>query len=506
MKQWKKATCMALCLTMFCGATACGETGMSEEEAKKQAAKTAKQYVNVLSTALDSAKSCKITGSVRVHTKEEYFGDDGETVDGTLTEEETEAGVLELVITEDGANGYALSFFYQQTETEREEGEFEHEFMQAEIIVKDGYIYQRSYEIEDDMTAEEIAAAKGYWTKGQIASSEQAAAMLTMAEQLMNAKEVKEYSAKMWAAAQEVVAQQIFNGEVKDGEVTLSKNFTTDWNATLDFLSGIDGTDTLGETLNKVLVKINPALTAEGLVGLLKAYRNQTVTESLTAIDGALAKYGTSLQGIYDGILNSGVANILFTEVLGVPQQTILQLKAFKLETMKAQFGTLRLGDAVNMVVAMVVGGMDDDVTGDEVFAENDDSAPEENPDEAVDYYGKFVVALEAALQRTLDDLGVSVPDFSGTRVNDFTLSAGLALNKAGDALRALDLGLKADVQMALKGADFVDDVWVEYVFGTLYAQVDVAFSVVELSASVATVTAPPESEVYEGVVFGYLA
>ena len=501
MKFWKRTACLALGATMSFGVfTACGETGDnsgdSEQKRREQARAAAKTYVDTVSDTLESTKSFNVSGKVTLGVKDEYFGADGKTIDSALTEEDKMALYLDVNLTQDGEDNVAMSMTAKSEEIEVAVGGKEISYQRVmEIIVKDGFAYGRSYMTDSEMSADELAAAKGKWDKAEITLPEEMPPIdAAFVNQLLNASELKEFGAQILGGAQEIITEKFFNGEVANGKVAWTKNYAADINAVIAFIESIDETkDTLGDVLNRVLAEIDEDLTVEGILDTVKAYKDKTVAEVFTEIDAELAKKNTSLQGIYDAIVNSEIVTIILAE-MDIPVENLVALKAFKLDVIKAQYGTMQLDTLVNMAVEMMKGmsGADSvEPTADDLNDTETDLGDE-------DYWANAIFMAETALSTTLADLGITMADCSAVVMNDLTIDTGLKLNAEGNGLETLYLSIDFGVRTGNTDTVY-DEVAEEYkivLVGYEYSVLSADLTISSFSASTIAINAPAESEI----------
>ena len=481
MKFWKKTACLALCATMSVGVFAgCGEGGTeTEAQRREKAAKSAKSYVQAVSDTLESAKSLKASGTLVLTSEYELFGEDGVTIDATKTYKENASATFEIELTQDGDKDIAL---YLKGEAKTEyfwDNETHKSIGVTENIIKDGYVYERFYQFEEGRQPNPVEM---YWDKSAITLDEDMEYVLTLAEKLMAAKEVEEFADAFLGECQEIIAEKFFKGEVVNGETTFTLDLASEVWSFIELMNSIDETkDTLGATINKVLAKIDPTLTAEGIIAVLKNYKDKTVTEALTELDAALAKHGTSLQKIYDEIVNSEVVSIICAEPsLGIPADTLATLKAFKIDTIKQQYGTMKLGEVVNMLLQL---------SG---IVEVDPEATE-----PVDYFGQALTMVEQALGLTLEELDMEVPEIPVVAVNKLSAGVGFKLNAKGNALESVSLALDFGMKVKSFDEDYDHETgeWIEYQTGYQTATIDADFVISSFATTTLTITAPADEE-----------
>ena len=245
-----------------------------------------------------------------------------------------------------------------------------------------------------------------------------------------------------------------------------------------------------------MLAEIDKDLTVEGILDTVKAYKDKTVAEAFTEIDAELAKKNTSLQGIYDAIVNAEALELILKHpAIGMPAETLAQMKAFKLDAIKTEYGAMKLGAVVNMIVEMMnsSGGADSVVPANADMGSSDTEVAE-----PVDYFAEAIAMVEATLATTLADLGVTMADFSTITISDLSIDTGLKLNAAGNGLETLYLS----VDFGGKGGDVTyttDEATGEEIktlVGYEYIVLSADLTISSFSTSVITINAPAESEI----------
>ena len=492
MKIWKKTACLALCTVMSLGVFAgCGEEGENSEATRREKAQaSAKKYVETVSDTLETVKSFNVSGKVNVNVKEEDFIEGTTSVDPAQTEETKMTFYLDVTLTQDGEDNVALSMTAKSEEIEVEFGETEVVYQSVvEVIVKDGYSYDRTYMISSAMTDAEKEEQKGLWTKAEITMPEEMPPIdSAFVNSLLNAKEIKEFGAQLLGGAQEIITEKFFNDEVTGGKVSWSADLAPDFNEVIAFVESIDESkDTLGGVINKVLAEITDNVTVESILAKVKEYKDKTVTQALTEIDAELAKKDTSLQGIYDAIVNSEVLTIILTEA-GMPAEYFVQMKAFKIESLKAQFGMMTLGQVVNMIV--------EEMNGEGEYIEPATTDTEAEEVVPTDYASEALAMVEALMGVTLAELEIELPTFLGTQFNEISIDTGLQLNAAGDALEKLYLSIDLDI----RGGNFMTEYGETGVTHTLqgydYLVVSADLTISSFSQSTVVINAPAADQV----------
>ena len=490
MKIWKKTACLALCTVMSLGVFAgCGEEGETSEPTRSEKAQaSAKKYVETVSDTLETVKSFNVSGKVNVNVKEEYFTEGTTSVDPEQTEETKMTFYLDVTLTQDGENNVALSLSARSEEVEVEFGETEIVYQSVmEMIVKDGYSYDRTYMISSAMTDAEKEEQKGLWTKAEITLPEEMPPIESdFINSLLNAKEVKEFGAQLLGGAQEIITEKFFNDEVAGGKVSWTADLAPDFNEVIAFVESIDESkDTLGGVINKVLAEITDNVTVESILAMIKEYKDLTVDQALTEIDAELVKKGTSLQGIYDAIVNSEVLTIILTEA-GMPAADFAQMKAFKIESLKAQFGMMTLGQVVNMIV--------ESMNGEAEGVEPATTDMEES--DSTDYVSEAIAMVEALMDVTLAELEIELPTFLGTQFNDISIDTGLQLNAAGDALEKLYLSIDLDVRTGYVWTEYGETEVTHTLCGYNYVVVSADLTIASFSESTVTINAPAADQI----------
>ncbi len=490
MKIWKKTACLALCTVMSLGVFAgCGEEGENSEATRREKAQaSAKKYVETVSDTLETVKSFNVSGKVNVNVKEEDFIEGTTSVDPEQTEETRMTFYLDVTLTQDGENNVALSMTAKSEEMEVEFGETQVVYQSVvEVIVKDGYSYDRTYMISSAMTDAEKEEQKGLWTKAEITLPEEMPPIdSAFVNSLLNAKEIKEFGAQLLGGAQEIIAEKFFNDEVAGGKVSWSADLAPDFNEVIAFVEGIDESkDTLGGVINKVLAEITDNVTVESILAKVKEYKDKTVTQALTEIDAELAKKDTSLQGIYDAIVNSEVLTIILTEA-GMPAESFAQMKAFKIESLKEQFGMMTLGQVVNMIV--------ESMNGEGEYIEPATTDMEES--DSTDYASEAIALVEALMGVTLAELEIELPTFLGTQFNEISIDTGLQLNAAGDALEKLYLSVDLDIRAGNVMTEYRETGVTHTLQGYDYLVVSADLTISSFSQSTVVINAPAADQV----------
>lgn len=493
MKIWKKTACLALCTVMSMSVFAgCDEdNGNSETARREKAQASAKKYVDTVSDTLETVKSFSVSGKVTLNVKDEYFAEGTTTVDPELTEEQKTFFYLDVTVTQDGENNVAMSMTAKSEQIEIEFGETEIVYQAVmEMIVKDGYGYGREYYVSSDMTDAEKEEAKGLWQKEEITMPEEMPPVdEAFLNSLLGAKEIKEFSAQLLGGAQDIIAEKFFNDEVAGGKVSFTKNFAGDVNETLAFIESIDESkDTLGTVINRVLAKIDPSITVESIIATAKEYKDKTVALALTEIDAELAKKDTSLQAVYDEIVNSEVLNLILTEA-GMPAEYFAQMKALKIDSVKAAYATLTLGELINMLVETANGAEGGDAV--ETTTTEEETVP-------TDYAGEAITTVETMLGSTLEQLEIEMPDCSAVYMNDLSIDTGLQLNAAGDGLETLYLSVDLDVRAGYYFGNYDEnDVYTEVLAGYQYSVLSADLTISSFSESTVTINAPADDQIY---------
>ena len=141
-----------------------------------------------------------------------------------------------------------------------------------------------------------------------------------------------------------------------------------------------------------------------------------TVAEALTSIDVMLtAKYNTNLQAIKDAIINSEIMGVLFTDVLGLDAETIAQIKAWKVSSLKEdpEMKDLLVGDLINEFLLEM-----------ELV-----EAPEEG-ERPIDYCAEYLAMFEMALDTTLAELDIEIPSFKGIHIEKIKVASEMQMSK----------------------------------------------------------------------------
>lgn len=515
MKMWKKTMAMLMCATMAVGSfAACNKDGDSSSNdstptppappaptAEELATAAAEAYVNGAIDTLKNAKSFKVVINVNNKDVTDYFGEDGETVDPELQETDEGSSTVEIILSQDG-DGVAI----HTTEIEVDTYNYDDEETGAEIevtntnvnetIMKGGVEYSRYYYYDDSMTADEIAAAKAEkWNKyteaEEGAEGEMAVTSIISEEliqKLLDTKEVEDAYNMLIDALTGELKTKILSETVADGNFVWEYDFADEVNAILAYIEGIDETkDTLGKVVNEVLAEVAPGLTAEALIGQLKAYSKMTVADALKNIDTMLAEYETSLQGIKDAIFNSEIMGVLLTDegilaATGLDAATIQSIKDWK-------FASLQ--EAGNEVGSAIVGELINGLLLQQGIVE----APEEG-EEPIDYVAQFLAEAEANLAMTFEELGMEMPDMAGNLAKKLEGTYGVSFDTTSKALKTINFSFYAELVSYEEDYNEATDEY-DLVVGYYTQIIDMDITVSEISASTVTINAPAEADIY---------
>ena len=481
MKFWKRATCIATCAMLASGSfVACDTDDTSKTDRMKNAQLSARNYVTAISSALETVKSFTVSGEIVLNEQTEYFDVDNERNDDVVESNQIVFSI-DATVTQDG-DDYAFAATLTNKEIEKD-ATVSYESV-AEIIIKDGYQYYRDYYLKSTMTEEEKAAQIPLWTKEPFEVTEEYPFLDGgFINQLFNAKEVKEFGAQLMESAQTVLVDKFLANEVKNGEVTWSNNYAQDINALFAYIEGIDETQyTLGQLINTALAEIDPLLTVEGILASIKAYQTKTVGEVLTAIDAELAKKGTSLQGIYDSIVNSEVLAVVLQQAgVTIPAETLAAMKAFKVDMLKTQYGAMTVNEAMNLLL-VELGVVD---------------APEEG-EEPTDYFAELLNLLEALMGVPLDELDIEMPDVDGISFNHAIVSAGAKVDMTRKTLQSVFFGVDATVKIPVTHYEYDDAAGknVETVVGNSVIDIDAKITLSQFKNVATAIQVPADDQV----------
>ena len=452
MKVWKKMLCMALCLSMATTAMGCdkirgafgGGDSASDSfgwEMSGEPDVIADSIFDGAVATLENMKSCEVTFTVSGAVKSEYFNEDGSSEVNSSPVEMT----VNVVVSQQAVKLTAIQAS-QNYEYDDEGNAIITDIISVnEQVITAEYSYDRSYYYGVNATQAEITeianAEKWYKTETTVADDLSTSIQETfgeipveLIEKLLATKEVKQAQEVIETAIKDNIADAIKAGKIKNGKATYEEDFADDVNSVISFLENIDeNKDTLGNVINRALATVAPGLTAEALLGQIKAYTKMTVAEALTSIDELLtANYNTNLQAIKDAIVNSEIMGVLFTDVLEMDAETIAQIKAWQVSSLKEdpEIKDLIIGDLINSF--MIENGMVE--------------APVEG-EEPIDYCAEYLAIIETALETTLAELGVEIPSFKGVHINEVKVSSEMLINSKY-WVEAVSGGLSLDLEV----------------------------------------------------------
>ena len=502
---WKKTLCMALCLTMMTSAVGCNNlreafggdsTDSSVDNSQNQeielteteAETLAESYYNGLLATAEGVKSFAVSASLALDAKTEYVGEDGK-IDESLTETDSNKATFDIVVSQTDA-GVVIKLYAETDGTyyyyeNGEEVEIAYTSY-ADIIVTPDYTYQRNYEIDESMTADEIAEQKATkWYKSETTFDEEITTSINevfeslpegLLDKLLATKEIKDAEQMLISASKNVIKEALLAGAIKGG-ISFEEDLAGKANEIMTFLEGIDEEkDTLGKVINHALTAVAPGLTAEALLGQLKAYSKMTVSEALTSIDEFLAStYQTDLQTIKDEIVNSEFASVLFKDAFVFEDDIVQQIKDWKVASLKeGEYKDVIVSDFINTFLV-----------------ENEIVTPPEEG-EAPNYCMEGLAMAEAALDATLAELDIEIPSFKGINLEEVKVSSTVKftdkywLESVSDA-----------VSLKLTVENFNDEGAVEY-YGTLGVQA--ALNISNISDKAVTIELPAEADIEYGL------
>ena len=434
MSSWKKVLCMSLCLTTVSMSVGCdnirnafnsSDSASDEVITEEQATVLADSYFEGVLATLDNMKSFKFTMSVSGETQTIPVGQGGEATedaDSSTIDVRIDAVIsqqaIQLKVSE-------ASKDYQYDDNGNVISITDEMFVDESIVTAE-YTYNRSYYYDIGATEEEIAniANTEKWYKVETTLEEDISVSIEetfgelpveLIKKLLATKEVKQAKEAVVAAIKDAIADEILAGHIKNGKVAYEEDFADDVNAIITFLENIDeNKDTLGKVINRVLATVAPGITVEAVLGQIKAYTKMTVSEALTAIDDMLTtNYQTNLQAIKDAIVNSEIADVLFTDAFAFDAETIQVIKDWKVESLKTgEYKDVVLGDLINTFL------LENGVV----------EAPTEGED-SVDYCAEYLALAEMALDMTLADLEIEIPSFKGINIEEIKTSFEMQFN-----------------------------------------------------------------------------
>lgn len=508
MKMWKKTMAMLMCATMAVGSfAACNKDNDDSSTnnppappaptAEELATAASEAYVNGAIDTLKNAKSFKVVINVNNKDVTDYFGEDGKTVDPELQESDEGSTTVEIILSQDG-DGVAIqtksidvgTYGYYDEETEKEVEVTETEV--SESIMKGGVEYSRYYCYDDSMTADEIAAAKAEkWDKytEEDADAEESTSVISeeLIQKLLDTKEVEDAYNMLIDALKGELKTKILSETVADGNFVWEYDFADEVNAVIAYIEAIDETkDTLGGVINDVLAEVAPGLTAEALIGQLKAYSKMTVADALKNIDTMLAQYETSLQGIKDAIFNSEIMGVLLADegiltATGLDAATIQSIKDWKFASLQEEgneIGGAIVGDLINGLL----------------LQQGIVEPPAEGED-PVDYVAQYLAMAEASLAMTFEELDITLPDMAGNVAKKLEGTYGVSFDTTSSALKTINFSFDAELVSYEKDYNEETDEY-DVVIGYYTEIIDLDITVSEISASTVTVNAPAAEDI----------
>ena len=297
---------------------------------------------------LEAAASFKMDFDINVlmDSQQWFYDVDGYVSEDTYVDAKI-AGILTVAKT---ANGVDMVMSAKIAVKADAEGEYEEMFDGDLLYIIDGAAYTYNFTLEGYTKVpatdafEELEQMLGTLTEGLVVTDEDKNAVL------------------------EALGNAVMEGfSVKDGKGEVKVDFIESIEEVLAYLAALEEDDIVSDVLDHYLATIDPELTVDVLISQLEATLEMTVSEALAAIDAFLTEnYGTTLQGIYDGIVNDanfatileniiaiGAENSLPGEDIPTASELLEELKAFNIaQTVEdAEMGDIVLYDLIVMMM-----------------------------------------------------------------------------------------------------------------------------------------------------------
>ena len=460
MKTWKKVACLALSLTMVGSFAACGD---KKSDKTPTPSEIAKGYTEVLSQTLADVKTFRVELSLDSSFTEKTFGADGQ-FDESLTKTEVSSTDVTFTLTVE-ENGFSVHQLIVQEEPTATGMVRSYE----EIIIVGGYEYSREYAEGADLTTV-------LWEKEVAESTDVIQLIAEAAEipeatlrQILASKEIKDFGKELKDGLAEALKDKLEDNEMTDGAASWTVDFGPALSQALTYLQSIDESAvTLEYLFGNVMAMAGTPINYTAFVNGLKEFSQKSVSEALDVLSAqAQAQYGMTLQQLLTQVMNSELAQLMMTDVMGMDAQTVETLKQLKVEDLKGLASGMTVADVINKI--LLDSGM--------VEAPADGETP-------IDYCANALQQLEEAGAKTLQQLGISFDALNGFGVSKLALSTGIDFSDDGTSLEALSGG----IEIALSGPEMetVEDAEVQT--GVNY----VAMAITVKASQFSSVKTPP--------------
>lgn len=419
MKKWKQVASVMAAFMATSFVAACAPTDTPKQQATA--------YLTSAVEQLETVKSLKADVSLSFNEVEKFYAADGETFDEALTETSVADIQMNFVLSEDG-EGFAVKGEMELTDEDSTD--------YNKIVLKNDWLYQHNYTIEEGMTdLEKEEAKQAKWEEQYLGLPSENEVEFAVPEALIEAvlgtKEIQDLKQNTVQKMVEAVATKIENNEIEDGKMIWSKDLAPTVNSVFEFIDGIDETtDTLGGVINEVLATIDAELTVEAIFDEVVRVSKLTLTEAAAELDAWLTEeYETTLQGIFDTVVNSELAGVFFTDVFAMDETTVAEIKAFKIADLLAENGSATVDEIVAMVYAQLTGAQQPELP------------------EGVGFVETMLTDVEGMLGATFAEMEIPLPDFSGVTMKDLTVKGGLLVDTEALKFKGATGGLNVAIE-----------------------------------------------------------
>lgn len=443
MKVWKRALVFGMSLMMAVPFAACDKkkdkNSVDDSSSSSQGVElTNVDFLSVMEEQVKNTQTVQLTGTMSAVVSFTVWEEDWETgaiTSTTVTDGEVKIS-YDMAITKVGE-----SYNAKMVVTGTQKGlSDESDQLKDEMYIIDGYTY--TYDETNNVYYKDLADMTEVETVKSMVSSLFKGLALT---------------------ADEKASLNAIIGESIKETFTISNNvatYTVDEKALLNevvnYVKGIDPeTKTVRNVLDDELKRIDENLTTAVILAKVQEVTEMTPDQAITAIDAWLTeKYQTTLQGIYDTIVNDArLAVILqnfFAVVKGVPeaeasaqvQELLTQLKAIKIaDLVKEYFAPDQT--IFDLIVSLTSGAskpnMPEDGTADSLPAE-------EEPQMTLEQVMATVNAmLDSTLAQVMGESVVAIDAIASINVNSLSESMSIAFDKAykiSEVTRTMDIDL----------------------------------------------------------------
>lgn len=489
MKAWKKVLALGMSLMMAVPFAACDkkndknsvDDSSSPSSSSENTELTNVDYLSVVQKQIETTTTVQLTGTMSAVVNFTIWEEDWET--GEITSTTVTDGQVnisyEMAITKVGESYNAKVII---TGTQKGLSD-ENDQLKEEMYIIDGYTY--TYDETDNVYYKQLADMEEIETVKSTISS------------LFNGLSL---------TAEEKASLNAIIGDAVNETFIISNNvatYTVDekdlLNGVVDYVKGIDPeTKTVRNVLDDELKRIDENLTCAVILAKVQEVAAMTPEQAITAIDEWLTEnYQTTLQDIYDTIVNDARLAVILQNVLELQQpdadsaaqvqEILTQLKAIKIaDLVKEYFAPDQTIFDLLVALMMPKTDMPEDGTADSEVVEEE---PQMTLEQAMAMVNDM---LDCTLLEVMGEEVIVLDAIASINVNSLSESMSIAFDKA---YKISEVTRTMDMDWAFKAPTGFTDAGKEWNFFDIDADVSVG---VTFSDSVLTVALPELAEIVD--------